>query len=95
MEEGGGKKRKVLEDGDDCPICYESMQNVDEATLEFCETCLNAIHKECFGQCETSSPSPVVLASDIILLRACDESRKGPDVRVVSLALGGGSWPER
>ncbi|KAG9004086.1 hypothetical protein FRB94_002677 [Tulasnella sp. JGI-2019a] len=49
-EETSTKKRKVLEDGDDCPVCYDSMEDVAEEKLEFCETCQNAIHKECFGQ---------------------------------------------
>lgn len=51
VAEDPGQKRKVLEDGDDCPVCYESMQDVPEAKLDFCETCTNAIHKECFSQC--------------------------------------------
>ncbi|KAG8881468.1 hypothetical protein FRB98_004307 [Tulasnella sp. 332] len=52
-EATNSKNRKVLEDGDDCPVCYESMQDAEEAKLDFCETCKNAIHKECFGQCES------------------------------------------
>ena len=41
--------------GDDCAVCYEAMEG-DAALLEtilvWCETCSNAVHKECFGQCE-------------------------------------------
>lgn len=41
-------------DGEDCAICYEEMSG-DQATLEkllvWCDTCDNAVHKECFGQC--------------------------------------------
>ncbi|KAF9519645.1 hypothetical protein BS47DRAFT_1312253 [Hydnum rufescens UP504] len=39
--------------GDDCAVCYEAMEG-DVALLEtilvWCETCHNAVHKECFGQ---------------------------------------------
>ncbi|KAI0074204.1 hypothetical protein K474DRAFT_1601907 [Panus rudis PR-1116 ss-1] len=45
----GGKKR-IPEKDDDCPICYEGMFGVAETTLAFCESCGNALHKECFQQ---------------------------------------------
>ncbi|KAJ8594642.1 hypothetical protein M405DRAFT_470179 [Rhizopogon salebrosus TDB-379] len=35
---------------DDCPICYEGMHGANENTLIWCETCGNAVHKECFTQ---------------------------------------------
>ncbi|THH27914.1 hypothetical protein EUX98_g6263 [Antrodiella citrinella] len=44
-----GKKRMPAKD-DDCPVCYESMYNVKESTLTFCDTCGNGLHKECFQQ---------------------------------------------
>lgn len=45
-------KKKAIEEGTECSICYEDMQRVDERLLVFCETsCGNALHKECFGQC--------------------------------------------
>jgi hypothetical protein len=37
---------------DSCPICYDDMHNVAETSLVFCEECGNAVHKECFGECE-------------------------------------------
>jgi hypothetical protein len=51
-EEAEKKTKRLPEEGDDCPICYESMYNVDIATLTFCEECGNALHIECFQQCE-------------------------------------------
>ncbi|KAG1855127.1 hypothetical protein C8R48DRAFT_720864 [Suillus tomentosus] len=44
------KKRRAPGPEDDCPICYESMHGADENTLIWCETCVNAVHKECFTQ---------------------------------------------
>ena len=44
-------KKRVPEEGDDCPICYESMYNVDAKKLIFCDVCGNALHTECFQQC--------------------------------------------
>ncbi|KAF8577250.1 hypothetical protein K439DRAFT_1664311 [Ramaria rubella] len=43
-------KRRTPEEGDDCPICYESMHDVDVKALTFCEECGNALHTECFQQ---------------------------------------------
>ena len=40
---------------DDCPICYDGMHGVAETSLAFCEDCGNALHKECFGECTSSS----------------------------------------
>jgi hypothetical protein len=45
------KKRRAPGLEDDCPICYEGMHGADEKTLIWCETCANAVHKECFTQC--------------------------------------------
>ncbi|KAI0087842.1 hypothetical protein BDY19DRAFT_227057 [Irpex rosettiformis] len=44
-----GKKR-AIEKGTECPICYEGMHGVQESTLTFCDTCGNGLHKECFGE---------------------------------------------
>ncbi|KAG6852372.1 hypothetical protein C0991_000279 [Blastosporella zonata] len=44
-----GKKR-ILGPDDDCPICYEGMHNADETSLNFCDECGNALHKQCFDQ---------------------------------------------
>ncbi|THH05732.1 hypothetical protein EW145_g4583 [Phellinidium pouzarii] len=44
------KKPRMPGKEDDCPICYESMHNVSASTLTWCETCGNALHKECFQQ---------------------------------------------
>jgi len=43
-------QRRMPEEGDDCPVCYESMHDVDIKTLTFCEKCGNALHMECFQQ---------------------------------------------
>ncbi|KAF7312446.1 hypothetical protein MIND_00258100 [Mycena indigotica] len=48
------KKRMPAED-DDCPICYDEMHSVAETSLVFCESCGNAVHKECFGQWQNTS----------------------------------------
>jgi len=45
-----GAKKRVPKEGDDCPICYESMHNVADHTLTYCNSCGNALHKECFQQ---------------------------------------------
>lgn len=49
--------RKIPEEEDDCPICYESMFQATEDKLVWCEECGNALHKECFAQCEFTFPS--------------------------------------
>ncbi|KAH7930785.1 hypothetical protein BV22DRAFT_999663 [Leucogyrophana mollusca] len=50
VSEDTTKKRKMPEPDDDCPICYENMHGASAATLVWCETCGNGVHKECFGQ---------------------------------------------
>ncbi|KAF9218206.1 hypothetical protein BS17DRAFT_762669 [Gyrodon lividus] len=40
---------------DDCPICYEGMHGAAESQLEWCQTCGNAVHKECFSEWAKSS----------------------------------------
>jgi hypothetical protein len=45
-------KKKIPEEEDDCPICYETMYQAKEDKLVWCEECGNALHKECFSQCE-------------------------------------------
>lgn len=49
-ESEAAKKRRTPGPEDDCPICYESMHGVEGNTLIWCETCANAVHKECFTQ---------------------------------------------
>jgi len=49
-QEGSSKKRRVMEKGDDCPICYETMHGLGEGKLRFCDECGNALHGECFEQ---------------------------------------------
>jgi len=49
-----GKNKRIPGPEDDCPICYDGMHGVAEASLVFCEECGNALHKECFGQCSSS-----------------------------------------
>jgi len=43
-------QRRVPQEGDDCPICYEDMHEADIKTLTFCVECGNALHNECFTQ---------------------------------------------
>ncbi|KAI0681877.1 hypothetical protein BC835DRAFT_1001369 [Cytidiella melzeri] len=45
----GGKKR-AIEEGTECPICYEEMFGTQETLLTLCDTCGNALHKVCFGE---------------------------------------------
>jgi hypothetical protein len=51
------KKRRIPGEEDDCPICYDTMFQVAEAALAFCEVCGNALHKECFTQCSSFTTS--------------------------------------
>ncbi|KAG2059898.1 hypothetical protein BDR06DRAFT_873023 [Suillus hirtellus] len=44
------KKHCVPGPEDNCPICYKSMHGTDRDILIWCETCVNAVHKECFTQ---------------------------------------------
>ncbi|XP_006457740.1 hypothetical protein AGABI2DRAFT_63594 [Agaricus bisporus var. bisporus H97] len=48
-------KKRIPGEEDDCPICYDTMYGVAEATLTFCEECGNALHKECFEQYQKSA----------------------------------------
>ncbi|KAF8958058.1 hypothetical protein BDZ97DRAFT_1843889 [Flammula alnicola] len=43
------KNKRIPGPDDDCPVCYDGMHGVAEASLVFCEDCGNALHKECFG----------------------------------------------
>ncbi|KAF8498353.1 hypothetical protein JB92DRAFT_2795532 [Gautieria morchelliformis] len=49
-DKGDEGKMRIPEEGDNCPICYESMHDVDIKTLSFCDVCNNALHTECFQQ---------------------------------------------
>jgi hypothetical protein len=51
-DDDNDKKRRIPGPDDDCPICYESMHNIDVKLLTFCEECGNALHRECFKQCK-------------------------------------------
>lgn len=44
-------KKRIPGEEDDCPICYDTMYQVSDAQLTFCEECGNALHKECFTEC--------------------------------------------
>ncbi|KAJ3548010.1 hypothetical protein NMY22_g1441 [Coprinellus aureogranulatus] len=48
-------KKRMPQEEDDCPICYESMFKVAEAKLAFCEECGNALHSGCFAQWKQTS----------------------------------------
>ncbi|KAJ6468239.1 hypothetical protein C8R45DRAFT_1018007 [Mycena sanguinolenta] len=54
-EASNGPKKRIPAEDDDCPICYDNMHNVAEASLTFCEECGNAVHGECFGQWKQTS----------------------------------------
>jgi hypothetical protein len=43
--------RRIPGEGDDCPVCYESMHGAPEKMLTFCDACGNALHSECWKQC--------------------------------------------
>ncbi|GAA5825834.1 hypothetical protein JCM3770_005238 [Rhodotorula araucariae] len=48
---GGIVKKRVPEEGDNCPICYEEFEAGSEKGLAFCLSttgCGNALHAECF-----------------------------------------------
>ncbi|KAK7694044.1 hypothetical protein QCA50_003620 [Cerrena zonata] len=45
-----GVKKRMPEKDTDCPVCYEGMFGAPEKTLVFCESCGNALHKDCFQQ---------------------------------------------
>ncbi|KAL4076942.1 hypothetical protein V8B97DRAFT_1355794 [Scleroderma yunnanense] len=50
-----GPRRQPTQE-DDCPICYECMHGAADTTLVWCETCGNAVHKQCFAEWAKSSP---------------------------------------
>ncbi|THU76189.1 hypothetical protein K435DRAFT_705389, partial [Dendrothele bispora CBS 962.96] len=51
---GDNKKdsRRIPEAEDDCPICYDKM---NENVLDWCVGCGNAVHKECWGTWKTTT----------------------------------------
>lgn len=51
--QGASTKKRIPGPDDDCPICYDGMHGVNEKSLVFCEDCGNALHKECFQQCQS------------------------------------------
>src|SRR5258706_5541149 len=60
------KERRSV-DGEDCPVCYETMSgrvNEDLSLIGFSQTCCNGLHKECFQQCTFTSPLILVLRTD-------------------------------
>ncbi|KZT50867.1 hypothetical protein CALCODRAFT_535222 [Calocera cornea HHB12733] len=42
--------KRLPEEGDDCPICYESLPPGAEDGLVFCKSCGNGLHRGCFVQ---------------------------------------------
>ena len=52
VPEDASTNKRIPGPDDDCPICYDGMHGVAEASLVFCEECGNALHKECFQQCQ-------------------------------------------
>ena len=53
VPEDASTNKRIPGPDDDCPICYDGMHGVAEASLVFCEECGNALHKECFQQCQS------------------------------------------
>ncbi|BGO99880.1 hypothetical protein RTBOTA2_004021 [Rhodotorula toruloides] len=70
----GGVRKRVPQEGDSCPICYEDFEPNSETGLVFCLSpsgCGNALHAECFRNwAMTSKPTTCPL---------CREEWKGPD----------------
>ncbi|GAA6015116.1 hypothetical protein JCM8202_004883 [Rhodotorula sphaerocarpa] len=62
-EGSGGRlvKKRIPEEGDSCPICYEDFEAGSETGLVFCLSisgCGNALHRECFNNwARTSNPN--------------------------------------
>ncbi|GAA6042130.1 hypothetical protein JCM8097_003124 [Rhodosporidiobolus ruineniae] len=57
----GGVKKRIPEEGDSCPICYEDFTPSSEGGLVFCLSptgCGNALHSVCFAQwAQTCKPT--------------------------------------
>ncbi|KAH6887307.1 hypothetical protein BKA70DRAFT_1409685 [Coprinopsis sp. MPI-PUGE-AT-0042] len=49
--------KRMPDQGDDCPICYDSMHGAGEASLVWCEGCGNAVHRGCFTQWSNTARS--------------------------------------
>ena len=49
-EEPPTGKRKVIEEDDTCPVCYEDIHGEDTSHFVYCEeSCGGPIHKDCFN----------------------------------------------
>ena len=84
-KKGDESKRRVPEEGDDCPICYDSMHHLDMKILTFCDECGNALHTECFQQCTPCRKFSCELAHQIHRGTDCETSH----MRLVSCQVGG------
>mmetsp|Transcript_11221 Transcript_11221/g.32872 ORF Transcript_11221/g.32872 Transcript_11221/m.32872 type:complete len:395 (-) Transcript_11221:84-1268(-) len=53
----GRRCRKVLEDGEECPVCFEAMTPDEEARslLSFCLSCGNNLHRDCIRRWQGAS----------------------------------------
>ena len=67
-EEDASTNKRIPGPEDDCPICYDGMHGVEEASLVFCEECGNALHKECFQQCQFLLQTHPPFSSKLIIL---------------------------
>jgi len=74
-EDAGSKNKRIPGPDDDCPICYDGMHGVAEASLVFCEECGNALHKECFQQCGSFN-SPLFGANPSFLCHICSSGQR-------------------
>ena len=52
LDSGNSKNRRMPGEADNCPVCYETMHNASQSSLTFCDTCGNAVHRQCFQQCK-------------------------------------------
>ncbi|GAA5868248.1 hypothetical protein JCM3774_000617 [Rhodotorula dairenensis] len=64
----GPVQKRIPQEGDSCPICYEDFEPGSQAGLVFCLTisgCGNALHSECFSNwAKTSSPTTCPLCRE-------------------------------
>ncbi|GAA5963569.1 hypothetical protein JCM8115_002033 [Rhodotorula mucilaginosa] len=67
-QDGGPVKKRIPQEGDSCPICYEDFEPGAENGLVFCLTisgCGNALHAECFSNwAKTSNPTTCPLCRE-------------------------------
>lgn len=68
--------RRMPTADDSCAICYECMEDANGSSLTWCETCGNALHKECFQQCRGFHRLPLIGSANSLLIRRGEEERR-------------------